>query len=164
MANPPGVIPPYSNVPAPGSPVRSDWAIQLTNQVVRHGCSLTLGSQSIPANTPADLGWTSESYDTDNYHASNAAQVIIPAGLDGVYLASAIVTASANVSATTIATIDYGAGAVVAAAFMVAGQSTVSVNFSINAAAGQAFKVRVHNGHNAALFYSGRFVVNRVSI
>lgn len=34
MANPPITILPYTNVPAPGSPIASAWAQQLTNQVV----------------------------------------------------------------------------------------------------------------------------------
>ena len=34
MANPPGVIGPFANVPAPGSAIRSDWPIEITNDVV----------------------------------------------------------------------------------------------------------------------------------
>lgn len=33
MANPPITIGPFANVPAPGSPIRSDWAQQITNYV-----------------------------------------------------------------------------------------------------------------------------------
>ena len=33
MANPPITIGPFTNVPAPGSPIRSDWAQQITNFV-----------------------------------------------------------------------------------------------------------------------------------
>lgn len=34
MANPPITIGPFANVPAPGSPIRSDWAQQLTQYAV----------------------------------------------------------------------------------------------------------------------------------
>lgn len=34
MANPPITIGPFTNVPAPGSPIKSDWPQQITNYVV----------------------------------------------------------------------------------------------------------------------------------
>lgn len=34
MANPPITIGPFTNVPAPGSPIRSDWPQQITTYVV----------------------------------------------------------------------------------------------------------------------------------
>lgn len=34
MANPPISIPPFLNVPAPGSPIKSDWPQQITTYVV----------------------------------------------------------------------------------------------------------------------------------
>ena len=34
MANPPISIPPFANVPAPGSPIKSDWPQQITQYVV----------------------------------------------------------------------------------------------------------------------------------
>lgn len=33
MANPPIVIPPFTNVPAPGSPIKSDWPQSISNWV-----------------------------------------------------------------------------------------------------------------------------------
>lgn len=36
QANPPIVVGGYTNVPAPGSPIRSDWPQQITNDVVTH--------------------------------------------------------------------------------------------------------------------------------
>jgi hypothetical protein len=36
MANPPITIGPFANVPAPGSPIRSDWAQQISTYVWQH--------------------------------------------------------------------------------------------------------------------------------
>jgi hypothetical protein len=53
MANPPINIPPFNNVPASGSPIRSDWPQQITNAFVaidsgvRSGWTFVAGTTSV---------------------------------------------------------------------------------------------------------------------
>jgi len=43
MANPPITIGPFDNVPAPGSPIRSDWAQEISQWVTNIGPSFVQG-------------------------------------------------------------------------------------------------------------------------
>lgn len=54
MANPPITIGPFTNVPAPGSPIASNWAQQITQYVVdrhAHGGSVVGPAGNYPAGT-----------------------------------------------------------------------------------------------------------------
>lgn len=57
MANPPITIGPFTNVPAPGSPIRSDWPQQITNYVLetRNGFTWQTSFDGGPAQQGARL-------------------------------------------------------------------------------------------------------------
>lgn len=62
MANPPITIGPFTNVPAPGSGIRSDWAQQITQHVVDRGGKVlalverTTSAGPQPSGTPVAIG------------------------------------------------------------------------------------------------------------
>lgn len=107
MANPPITIGPFANVPAPGSPIRSDWAQQITQYVVdRISFGVprgTMGYAQIVANSAAinaitDVGglfvnWTAVTgrrYRTTvwaNWHGSVAGDLLFGYITDGAGVA-----------------------------------------------------------------------------
>jgi hypothetical protein len=121
MANPPIVIGPFANVPAPGSPIRSDWPQQLTTHVNNlgaryHNADYTVSESADIGTTPAILrsttftpvaGWL---YDLRGYitvivraAGSAAALVRIHAGATivnqvDVWLSATNVTGSGDIS------------------------------------------------------------------
>lgn len=52
MANPPITIGPFANVPAPGSPIASNWAQQISNYVA----TLAVGPELLESTNPGDTG------------------------------------------------------------------------------------------------------------
>jgi hypothetical protein len=99
MANPPITIGPFDNVPAPGSPIRSDWPQEISNYVVDVGRrvvrSLPLvrtNVQTTPFTLPTDpvartyvIGWAWWAYGM-NANGTMRVSVRIQGGADlGIY-------------------------------------------------------------------------------
>lgn len=96
MANPPITIGPFANVPAPGSPIRSDWPQQITNYVVGRTAIIGQGATLVPAGN-VDVNVTSFTALT-----GITWDVTIPAG-------GGRLTAVVNVTALQVVTADINA-------------------------------------------------------
>ena len=92
MANPPITIGPFDNVPAPGSPIRSDWAQEISTYVHNYlpsplpfvrGASTI---QSIPTVTNTALAFTSATDVTDPGGLIVAGGFQIPANRAGLWI------------------------------------------------------------------------------
>jgi len=89
--NPPIVIGPFTNVPAPGSGVKSDWPQQISHLVGdRHGVILVdAPAQTFNTGTIADITWTgAEVSDPEGWAQVGVATLNVPTGKAGRYLFS----------------------------------------------------------------------------
>jgi hypothetical protein len=162
MANPPITVGPFNNVPAPGSPIRSDWPQSVTAWLGRHGCALVQAGQSVPPATQTDFLWPTETYDTDGFHTGTDALVTIPAGMGGLYVFGATVDAGGNVNGPTIVSMLLGAS-VRFAAHLPSGQRYVSVSGLCEVTAGTASRLVISSGHSTAATFAARLYFHRLS-
>lgn len=162
-ANPPITIGPFTNVPAPGSPIRSDWAQQtatvLTNAIKRVGVGLNTSSQAIAAGTNPDITWPTEVYDTDNMHVAGAAGVTINTG--GLYVVALNITAASAVSANSLCRLVIN-GTGIWQNTIVAGQSIASVTYAGPLAATGTVKATFWNAGAAAINIGASMEINRI--
>jgi hypothetical protein len=99
MANAPITIGPFTNVPAPGSPIRSDWTQQITQFVVdRFPTSLLMkqGQGTYGTNVNADAIITFPA----PFPASIAGFVVVDATTAGALLDTALICKVASLSMT----------------------------------------------------------------
>ncbi|HEY6416330.1 MAG TPA: hypothetical protein VIX41_08835 [Acidimicrobiales bacterium] len=167
MAAPPITIGPFNNVPAPGSPIRSDWPQSISTYVannlpVRNGCALT-ATQSIPNGVATDIIWTGEDYDTNNYHAPNATQMIVPAGLGGVYALWVWYDAGGTVSGVSAITVWSGAS-INGVTQIPAASRFGNATLMTTGPAAHAFRVSLTHNHSTAATFTFRCWLARVSL
>jgi len=156
MAAPPIVIGPFTNVPAPGSPIRSDWPQQasniITDLLTRRGCALSHPGQAIASGATGQIAWSVENQDTDNFHAANSPSIIIPTGLGASYGITAWASAGAGVSGMCDVTLLTTAGNLMA--FIPAAKTGVTVSASLPLAAGNTVALQIYNAHTASLNFA----------
>lgn len=110
MANPPITIGPFANVPAPGSPIRSDWAQQITQYVVDRA--------------PGSIAWIGN---------GQSADLTFPLGASDIFTAGPPTTLPYPTRVDGVAVVNFGFGA----AIINASLSVVAVlNGSVVAASG----------------------------
>lgn len=98
MANPPITIGPFTNVPAPGSAIASAWAQDISRYVSRRcGVGVSQANQNFAAGAEAAFAWNTEVYDTDAFHVAGSTDIVIPAGLGGLYVVTLFATATGAV-------------------------------------------------------------------
>ena len=160
MANPPIVIGPFDNVPAPGSPIRSDWPQEISAYVInppsQYECILAHSvAQSIPNTTITALTFDTEVSDIGNMHnPANPTRITCPVA--GVY--AVMFNCAVQVNATGVRTAfvrangvssdrrgianDYGAGT---------WDTTLAGSFVARLAAGAYLEVLVQQTSGIAL-------------
>jgi len=121
-----------------------------------------MNNQSIGTGATANLVWTTEVYDTDNFHAPNATVVTVPAGLAGIYQASVQVDANGTLNGMSSVSVNW-TGALPIVAVVPPANRYIHVAGTIEVAAGVGFNVAVLNGHSAAVNFSARLNLSRIS-
>jgi hypothetical protein len=129
----------------------------------RVGCSLTVTNQAIATATTANLIWSAEVYDPDNFHAPSATVIQVPAGLGGIYQVSVQVDANGTLNGMSSVSVNWTGGLPIVAA-VPAGNRYMAVSGAIEVAAGVGFNTAVLNGHSASVNFSARVNVTRLSV
>ena len=168
MATSPITIGPFDNVPAPGSPIASAWAQEITTYVVnspaRHAVGMFSASQAIAGGGIVTISFTTETYDTDGYHAAGAPTIIvIPAGLAGIYVMTLNVTFDANVTNGVYAIIKLPGGAD-RGAFSGAPGSNIAVTAVADLAAGNQVTCQAYSAGPEARNVTASFQLARISM
>ena len=169
MATSPITIGPFDNVPAPGSPIASAWAQEISTYVVnspaRHAVGMFSASQAIAGGGNVTISFTTETYDTDGYHAAGAPTIIvIPAGLDGIYVMTLNVTFDANVTNGIYAIIMLPGASVTRAAFSGAPGSNIAVTTVAALAAGNQVTCQAYSAGPEARNVTASFQLARISM
>jgi hypothetical protein len=90
MASPPIVIGPFDNVPAPGSPIRSDWPQEISHYVAdpRLSGSAAFSGMNVPPNTNYVVPWLVPTNVVNPYNVLDIAAscIRIPAAGAGFWL------------------------------------------------------------------------------
>lgn len=92
MANPPITIGPFNNVPAPGSPIKSDWAQAITTYVVGkaaplHAVVFRTTELTLASGVLTSIPFNGERYDAADMHTGGAPdRLTVPAGAGGLWL------------------------------------------------------------------------------
>lgn len=167
-AAPPITIGPYANVPAPGSPIRSDWPQQLTTDVNKHvmtrvGVGVFM-TASVGAGSNLVFPWSSEAYDTHNFHAANGTDLVIPSGWDGVFAATISVTTSPAVAGGSGLVRLALPGGAIKQTIIPAGQSISTTAYVGPLAGGQIAQGTFWNGGTAAVTATASMELLRVAL
>lgn len=160
MANPPISIGPYTNVPAPGSPIASAWAQDISRETsTRRGVGLRQASISVGAGAQVTLDWPTELYDTDNYHVAGAQAVIIPANRAGLY-GITLTGGPTGAGIAAVCDLIVSVGATLYLAPLVNGKASATLTLITNLAAGTQVAARIGNGGGAAAFFQATLECN----
>lgn len=138
------------------------WVPLLRDQT-RVGCSLTLLNQNIASGGTATLAWTTELWDTDNFHAASSTQIVIPAGLGGVYTCAVTVDANGTLSATSTIAIYWSGAANIFPGYIPALNRYGSAMSQLEATPGAILTVDMFNGHSGAANFSAHLSLARLS-
>jgi hypothetical protein len=166
-AAPPTTIGPYTNVPAPGSPVRSDWPQQLTTDVVnllltRVGVGVFAAGYSVGAGSNPTLPWAGEAYDTHGFHAAGSTDLIVPASWSGVFALSYSVTMAGAATAVCLVRLLLPGGSIRQNNIPV-GQTMASVAYTGPLAVGQVVQASFWNANAAAVAVNANLEMLRVA-
>jgi len=203
-ANPPITVGELVDVPAPGSPISSPWAQEVSNRIVHrfvnkaaldawaaaagsYGTTLDTGrlyerigtawvlvgagrigfgglqpGQSWAVGQTFSMSWPQKQWDSDNFNAGGA-PVTVPAGLDGLYLVSAYISATALIVGAATAVQIVAGGGIAGQAIIPVGVGAVTVTGLVLLTATQNAQIQIVNGHNAAMSYNGAIRVAMVS-
>jgi hypothetical protein len=137
--------------------------VPLMRDTTRVGCSLTTTGQAVLTGAATDLGWTTEIYDTDNFHAGTATTVTIPAGLGGVYSFSAYIDSGGTLNGASVIAVVSGAS-INRMAYVPSGNRYLAVSTVFEMTAGASATVRMTNGHSGTVTVGGQFIVARISV
>lgn len=134
----------------------------LTPLVGRRGVGLSQPSQSIPAGTQVALSWPTEMYDTHGFHATGASNIVIPAGLGGLYAITFNVGVGGSGTVNTNCDIVLAVAGQLYVVTLVAGKGGATNSVTIPISAGGGIEARVFNGQSTAQFFNGRFEMNQL--
>jgi hypothetical protein len=137
--------------------------VPLLRDSTRVGCSLTLLNQSIASGATATFAWTSELWDTDNFHAASSTQVVIPAGLGGVYSCSVTVDANGTLSATSTIAINASGAANIFPGYIPAANRYGAAHAQLEMIPAAIFTVTMFNGHSGTALFSAHMSLCRLS-
>jgi hypothetical protein len=138
------------------------WVPLLRDQT-RVGCSLTLLNQNIASGATATLAWTTELWDTDNYHPASGTMLTIPAGLGGVYSAAVTVDANGTLSATSTIAIICSGPANLFPGYIPAGNRYGTAHCQLEMTPAATIYVTMFNGHSGAANFSAHLSLVRLS-
>jgi hypothetical protein len=114
----------------------------------RVGVGIFTGSQFVGTQTNPLIIYNGEAYDTDGFHAANSTDVIIPAGLDGVYSCTMTVVLNGPMTAgpfSGLVRIITPSGAIKQNT-IVSGQTIATVNYTGPLAAAGKLQTSFFNG------------------
>jgi hypothetical protein len=172
QANPPITIGPFDNVPAPGSPVRSDWPQQITNYAVDtdyqvrtfRGVGAYNTGLAIGANGAAlEMSHPTTLYDSGGFRpAGDSVNFVVPAELAGTYNVQAHVRCTAPTSVVNRFVITAGTYADMLWAYVPAFYTQVAAGFFVVLDAGDAVKLTMLNMEPISQFWVSRLWLARV--
>jgi hypothetical protein len=137
--------------------------VPLLRDGTRCGCSLTLLNQSIASGATATFAWTTELWDTDNFHAASSTNIVIPAGLGGVYSCSVTVDANGTLSAASTIAINWSGVGNIFPGYIPAGNRYGTATSQLEAIPAAILTVTMYNGHSGTALFSAHMSLARLS-
>lgn len=171
MANPPITIGPFTNVPAPGSPIKSDWPQQLTSYAVATdtevrtflGAAAYNTGQSIGPGGSAIMSMPTTVYDSGGFRpVGDSTKFVVPAGRGGSYNVMAYVGCTGPTSVVNRFLIDAGTYTDTLWSYVPAYYQRVAAAFPVVLSPGDEVKLTMLNMEPTGQFWVGRLWLNRV--
>lgn len=150
---------------AAGELIQASWGNAVVDTLNRRvGVGLFLGTNlSVPVGSNPAIAYDGEAYDTDNFHAPSATDLIIPANRAGVYtITYTVVTTTATTGNCLVRIVVKGSA--IKQNTIVTGQSIASVSYTGPFAVGDHVQTTFWNAGTGAIFIAPSVEMLRVAI